>query len=313
LPESTEIAVIIKRKAFELVFSACGFNPAGSLAELEPPFTSWISSGKAGEMNYLNRNAGIRLDPRKLVDGAKTIISLAASYYYPLPQHAAGNPRISRYALAMDYHQVLKARGRELLIWLQEVTGPVNGRVFTDSAPVFEREWARRAGVGWIGKNGCLIIPRKGSWFFLAEIIIDREIPSSNKTVPDRCGNCTRCADACPTGALAGDGSMDPRKCISYLTIEHKSDIPDEFKGKWNDWIFGCDICQDVCPWNNHPEKSSIPEFQPKTGLTAIDTDLLIRQDALALTQLFDGTPVARAGCSGILRNFAFLEKDESR
>jgi epoxyqueuosine reductase len=280
------------------------------LKELEPEYREWLSSGKAGEMSYLARNIEVRLDPRKLVEGAKTIISLAAGYYYPLPPHTPGTPRISRYALGEDYHQVLKSRGKELLKWIQDEIGPANGRIFTDSSPVFEREWARRAGIGWIGKNGCLIIPRQGSWFFLVEIILDREINEDVTVVGDRCGSCTRCIDACPTGALNGDGSMDPRKCISYLTIEHRSDIPEEFHGKWHDWIFGCDICQDVCPWNNKPEKSSITGFQPRPGLAEPDRIFFKSPDDKTFGRIFDGTPVERAGWSGILRNFEFLEKD---
>ncbi|TSA38333.1 MAG: tRNA epoxyqueuosine(34) reductase QueG [Porphyromonadaceae bacterium] len=313
MPESIEIARLIEQKAFDLGFSACGFAPADSFKEFETEYRKWLSSGKAGEMNYLARNVDVRLDPGKLVEGAKTIISLAAGYYFPLPQHTPGNPRISRYALGEDYHQVLKSLGKELLDWIQKEIGPVNGRIFTDSAPVFEREWARRAGIGWIGKNGCLIMPSQGSWFFLAEIVIGSEIRSETMVVPDRCGNCTSCIEACPTRALAGDGSMDPRKCISYLTIEHRSDIPDEFHGQWQDWIFGCDICQDVCPWNNKPKKSSINELQPRPGLSEIDRNFFRNQNASSFGQIFDGTPVVRAGWSGILRNFEFLEKDGSQ
>lgn len=303
----------IQRKAMELGFSACGFSPVDSLSGLEPVFHQWLASGNAGEMNYLSRNIDIRLDPGKLLDGAKTIISLAAGYFYPLPGHVSGHPRISRYALGRDYHKVLKSRGSELLSWIQKQTGSVNGRVFTDSAPIFEREWARRAGFGWIGKNGCLIIPRMGSWFFLAEIVIDREIPSVNRITPDRCGNCNRCAEACPTGALAGDGSIKAGRCISYLTIEHRSKMPEEFRGKWNDWIFGCDICQDVCPWNSKPVLSPIPEFNPRQELLNIDKDLIARMDNDMFEQLFDGTAVLRTGSSGISRNFEFLAKDESQ
>lgn len=310
MSESIEIARIIKQKALDLGFSACGLAAAESLKEFESDYREWLSSGKAGEMNYLSRNIDVRMDPGKLVEGAKTVISLAAGYYFPLPQHTSGNPRISRYALGEDYHQVLKSPGKELLNWIQKEIGPTNGRIFTDSAPIFEREWARRAGIGWIGKNGCLIIPNLGSWFFLAEIIIDREIQPETAIVPDRCGNCNRCTGACPTHALAGDGSMDPRKCLSYLTIEHRSEIPAEFHGKWREWIFGCDICQDVCPWNNKPKMSPITQFQPRPGLSEIDKFFFRNQDASSFRKLFDGTPVIRTGWSGILRNFEFLEKD---
>jgi len=310
LSENGEIAIRIQRKALELGFSACGFSAAQPLNEVEPSYLDWVSAGKAGEMNYLTKNIDVRLNPGKLVDEAKTVISLAAAYYYPLPEHKPGNPRISRYALGEDYHGTLKAMGRELLNWIGQEIGTVRGRVFTDSAPVFEREWARRSGIGWIGKNGCLIIPGEGSWFFLAEIIIDRQIHSEPSPVTDRCGNCTRCLDACPTGALEGNGRMDPRKCISYLTIEHKSEIQGEFKNKWADWVFGCDICQDVCPWNHNPATSRIGAFLPKPGLVEPENDFFLKGDAGAFEKLFDGTPVLRAGWSGILRNFEFLQND---
>ena len=306
---------MIHRKALELGFSACGFALVKELADFRPGFQEWIDSGKAGEMGYLERNVDLRLDPGKLVEGAKTVISLAASYYYPIPQHIPGNPRISRYALGDDYHGVLKARGQELLTWINTEICSAKGRVFTDSAPVFEREWARGAGLGWIGKNGCLILPRQGSYFFLAEILTDLDLSSdplldlSSDLLPRHCGKCTRCIDACPTGALKGDGSMDPRKCISYLTIEHKSDIPEDFKGKWSDWIFGCDICQDVCPWNKKPLHSVIPEFEPRKEIVEITGDTIKNMDEPAFIQLFDGTPVERTGWTGILRNFAFVSE----
>jgi epoxyqueuosine reductase len=311
LSQTAEIARKIERKALELGFSACGFVAPEELVGLEPEFRKWLASGKSGEMNYLQRNIELRLDPTKLVEGAKTIISLAAGYYAELPSHTSESLKISRYALGDDYHQALKSRGNDLLGWIHAEIGPANGRVFTDSAPVFEREWARRAGIGWIGKNGCLIIPGQGSWFFLAEIIIDREVRTERTEVPDRCGTCRRCIEACPTHALAGDGSMDPRKCISYLTIEHRGLIPEEFKGKLENWIFGCDICQDVCPWNKNPSNSLIGEFLPRPGLPSINGSFIRSLTGPSFAQVFDGTPVLRAGFNGIIRNFEFLEKDE--
>ena len=318
----SEIAGAISRKALELGFSACGFAPAGSLDEHRPGYQEWLDSGRAGEMGYLERNIDLRFDPRKLVEGAKTVISLAAPYYYPLSPHVPGNPRISRYALGNDYHNILKSRGHELLKWIQTEVGPVTGRVFTDSAPILEREWARRAGLGWIGKNGCLIIPKQGSWLFLTELILDLDLspclPSSSllssclpssRLPSSHCGSCTRCIDACPTGALAGDGTMDPRRCISYLTIEHKSAIPEEFRGTWNDWIFGCDICQDVCPWNSKPLHSTIGELEPRAALASLTRETLEGMDEPAFHELFKGTPVERTGWSGILRNFDFITK----
>jgi len=310
LSESTDIARSIRRKALELGFSHCGFATADPLTDLEPCFLQWLDAGKAGEMHYLTRHVKIRTNPALLVDNASTIISLAAGYYYPIPPHTPGQPRISRYALGEDYHLTLKSRGRALLNWIQKEIAPVNGRIFTDSAPIFEREWARRAGIGWIGKNGCLIIPHQGSWFFLAEIIVDRNFETDAVEPLNRCGNCSRCIDACPTHALAGDGSMDPRKCISYLTIEHKSQLPEDYRGKWSDWIYGCDICQEVCPWNHKPAPSTIPEFQPRQTLTKLNRKQLKMPNLQGDENIFKGTAVMRAGWSGILRNFEFLENN---
>jgi len=309
LSESFEIARSIERKALELGFSACGFAHAETLADREPAYREWLSGGRAGEMGYMARNIDVRHNPAKLVVGAKTIISLAASYYFPLPPHQDGSPRISRYAMGNDYHLVLKSMGHELLAWIQCEIGPANGRVFTDSAPLLEREWARRAGIGWIGKNGCLILPHQGSWFFLTEIILDREITSEPVPAVNRCGNCQKCMDACPTQAIGIDG-VDPRKCISYLTIEHRSAIPEEFRGCWHDWVFGCDVCQDVCPWNNNPATSAINELQPRLKLAEIDRSFFLHPDQDKFGELFGGTPVERAGWKGILRNFSFLKME---
>jgi epoxyqueuosine reductase len=214
--------------------------------------------------------------------------------------------------MGQDYHRVLKSLGNELLCWIDQEFGPARGRVFTDSAPLFEREWARRAGIGWIGKNGCLILPKAGSWFFLAEIITDLEIQEETRLVPDRCGTCTRCIDACPTQALAGDRSIDPRRCISYLTIEHRSEMPEEFRGKWNDWIFGCDICQDVCPWNSSPAVSPITALEPRPELATLGDEFFSDGDPDACKRIIGGTPLERTGWLGIVRNYVYLRKDAS-
>ncbi len=302
MPELYEIATLIERKALGLGFSACGFSTSVQLTELEPDFRNWLSMGNAGEMNYLARNVEIRLDPGKLVDGAKTIISLAAGYYSDLPDHIPGNPRISRYALGDDYHRVVKSLGHELLGWINNEFGPANGRVFTDSAPILEREWCRRAGMGWIGKNGCLIIPQQGSWFFLAEIVLDIEIPSREKVVQNRCGNCTRCIEACPTQCILPNRTLDARRCISYLTIELKDSIPEELRPLMQDWIFGCDICQQVCPWN----RFSLPAdsaFEPKIPLPVLTSDLILT--SVEFNQRFKKSPLKRAKRRGYLRNLA--------
>lgn len=308
MPEINHIAREIERKALELGFSACSFTPARKLTGLEAGFSRWLDEGRAGDMQYLSRNIPVRLDPGLLVEGARTIISLAASYFYPLPAPQPGSLRISRYARGQDYHMVLKRRGKVLMDWIHESFGPAKSRFFTDSAPLFEREWAQLAGVGWIGKNGCLIIPGKGSWFFLAEIVTDLDIPAEVTTVPDRCGTCTRCIEACPTGCLSGDGSMDPRKCISYLTIENQGDIPEDFRGKMNDWIFGCDICQDVCPWNRNPLPSQIPEFEPREEITAIGAGHGFGTDTTTELPDLGDSPLARTGWEGLKRNIHFVK-----
>jgi epoxyqueuosine reductase len=303
---TSDIAQAVRQKAIELGFSACGFSPAERLDALEPFLDGWVASGMHGEMGYLARNTDVRVDPGRLVDGAKTVISLAASYYHTLAESPEEGARISRYALGEDYHVVLKKRGRELLSWISSTYGPASGRVFTDSAPIPEREWARRAGLGWIGKNGCLI-SKQGSWFFLAEVIVDIAIPEMAVPAADRCGTCSRCTQACPTQALAGDGSIDPGRCISYLTIEHRSPIPEEFRGLWKQWVFGCDICQDVCPWNSKAGESPIAEFAPRPGLQESLAEPAFLQDEEQFVRLFGETPLMRAGREQIMRNFTFV------
>ena len=269
---------------------------------------SWLVSGAAGEMTYMHRNQNVRSDPRLLLDGAKTIISLAAGYYFDQPVLQPDNPRISRYALGNDYHMVLRKRGLELLDFIDHEFGPVRGRFFTDSAPIFEKAWARKAGLGWIGKNGCLITPRTGSWFFLAELIVDLELECDLPPVADRCGTCTRCVEACPTGALPGDGSVRATRCISYLTIEHKSAF-DSLTGEWSDWIFGCDICQEVCPWNRKAPVSTIHEFSPLTGRISLSASDYLQMSEEQFKEMFAGSPLERTGLNRIRRNVIHVYK----
>ena len=295
----------IREKALEMGFIACGFANPNRLDHLENPFSQWLDDGYAGTMEFLHRNRDLRLDPAGLLPGVKTVISLAASYHDPTPP---ANSPFSRYARIPDYHRVLKIQARALAEWMNGQFGSAEYRIFTDSAPLFEKEWARRAGLGWIGKHGLLIHPEAGSWIFLCEILTCIEIPADRTPIPDRCGSCTRCMDACPTQAIVSPGRIDPRKCISYLTIETKEEIPESFSGKWNHTVYGCDICQEVCPWNQHVLPASMPEFYPSgdlTGLTMEDLENLKEEEFSAL---FDGTPIQRGGLFRILRNFAFVK-----
>jgi len=310
LPAQDSITARIRQKALELGFSSCGFSPAEPLPLQATNLTAWLRSGEAGEMTYMHRNQDVRTDPRMLLEEAKTIISLTAPYYQNLPQHNPGTPRISRYALGDDYHDVLRKRGLDLLHHIQEAYGPVKGRFFTDSAPILEKAWAERACLGWIGRNGCLITPRFGSWVFLAELIVDIELESDLPPMPNRCGTCTRCVDACPTGALQKNGPLRATRCISYLTIEHKSDFDTETR-PWNDWIFGCDICQEVCPWNSHPPISTIPEFMPNANRTNLSASEFLSMTPERFDEIFTGTPLKRTGLNRLKRNLKHIFNTE--
>lgn len=263
-------ADLIKHKAQELGFDACGIAPAMAVSEsCKESLLSWLHEGCHGQMAYMANHLEKRLNPSLLEPGSLSVISLALNYYQDNHQHPQAYYKISRYAAGQDYHFVIKEKLNQLLQFIQAEMGPVQARVFTDSAPVAERYWAQQAGLGWIGKNACLILPRKGSFFFLAEILLDLPLAYDQAFEKDFCGNCTRCLDACPTGALCAPAKVDARKCISYLTIELKDDIPEAYAGKLQQNIFGCDICQDVCPHNQkfaratrEPRLAPLPAWQ---------------------------------------------------
>ena len=304
MAENGQIASGIRGKALDMGFSACGFAPVARLSEWESFYDQWIADGKHGSLDYLAKNRALRLNPASLLPGAKTVISLAASYYYPTAGNDTGDNLICRYARGKDYHKVLKSRCKKLLAWIHATYGPVSGRIFVDSGVVLEKEWARRAGLGWIGKHGLLIIPGKGSWFLLCEILTDLEVEEENTLVDDRCGTCTRCMEACPTGALASAGRLDLRSCIAYLTIESKAEIPESLKGKWDHTIYGCDICQEACPWNAAPEISRMAEFFPVVRMDRKAAESLRSLDSKAFFEKYGGTPLKRAGLSGLVRNY---------
>ncbi len=277
-----------------------GFSAVQRLDHLDKPLNEWIEKGYHGEMTWLENNLEKRLNPAELFPGAKTIISFISWYHSDDYIEGCG---ISRYAVSRDYHKVLKKKGEELIGYIRHTFGDVQARVFVDSAPVMEREWAKNSGLGWIGKNGCLIQAKKGSWFFHGQMIMDLEIPPDRTQPVDLCVSCTRCIQACPTEALLGDGLMDARKCISYLTIELKGEIEQKFQGKWENWIFGCDICQEVCPWNRKPIQYQLTDFEPRIGLMGIRSELLAKKEDSVLEARILGTPLKRAGIQKLKSN----------
>jgi epoxyqueuosine reductase len=279
-------------------FDACGISSASDLEEEKPHLITWLQNSMHGEMGYMERNAEKRVDPRELVPGAKSVISVLLNYYPGDPQISTQPPKISRYALGTDYHNVMKGMLWEMLDIMRKEFGPINGRAFVDSAPVLERAWALKAGLGWIGKNSMLINPKIGSYTFIGELIIDIELESSTNQVPNRCGTCTRCIDACPTGAIVAPYVVDARKCISYLTIEKKSPLSEDEKSSLNGWCFGCDICQEVCPWNKKINLASLYEIRPKPEVLEKSSELFTKLSEEVFITLFGDTPISRAGYS---------------
>jgi epoxyqueuosine reductase len=304
-------ASVVKKLALELGFYGCGISVAGFLESEAPRLEDWLNTNKQGKMAYMANHFDLRLDPRKLEPGTKTIVSLLYNYF---PGHqkttAAEAPNIARYALGEDYHFVVKRKMREWTAAVQNVLGPCSGRVFVDSAPILEKAWAAKAGLGWIGKNTNLISPKKGSYFFLAEWLVDLEMAPDNP-IPDYCGDCTRCIDACPTGAIE-PYSVNGSKCISYFTIELKEAIrgvePSEFK----DWMFGCDICQEVCPWNRFAELHQEPAFMPKMDLLQMSREDWKSLSQDAFQKVFSASAVKRTGYSGLMRNIEFLDSEKN-
>ena len=285
----------------------CGIAKAEFLEEEAPRLEAWLNKGMHGEMQYMENHFDKRLDPRLLVDGARSVISLGLNYYTDDIQQDPSSPKISRYAYGTDYHHVIKDKLKQLLHIINEKIGEVNGRAFVDSAPVLDKAWAKKAGMGWIGKNTNLISKKTGSFFFLAELIVDIELEYDIEPTADHCGSCTRCIDACPTEAIVEPYIVDGSRCISYLTIELKNEIPTEFKGKMDNWMFGCDVCQDVCPWNKFSVLNKEPTFAPHPellGMTYNDWQD-ITQDVFQ--KVFKTSPVKRTKFSGLKRNIEFL------
>ncbi|MEJ7693578.1 tRNA epoxyqueuosine(34) reductase QueG [Daejeonella sp.] len=302
-----EYTQFIKSEAQRLGFLSCGISKAEFLEKEAPRLEDWLKNGSHGEMSYMENHFDKRLDPTKLVDGAKSVISLSLNYYTDQVQTDPNAPKISRYAFGEDYHSVTKNKLRQLIETIHENIGEVNGRAFVDSAPVLDKAWASKSGLGWIGKNSNLISKKSGSFFFLAELITDLELEYDIAPTEDHCGTCTRCIDACPTEAIVAPYVVDGSKCISYLTIELKSELPAEFKGKMDNWMFGCDICQDVCPWNKFSVLHTEPSFNANQNLLGIKSAdwQEITQDTFS--RIFKNSAVKRTKFSGLKRNIDFL------
>lgn len=300
----------IKAKAKELGFLACGISKVRFLAEEKERLAGWLQDGMNGEMGYMANHLEKRLDPSLLVENARSVISVLLNYFPAQKQVDPRAPVLSKYAFGTDYHFVMKDKLGELLRFIQTVIAPCQGRCFVDSAPVLDRAWAARAGLGWIGKNTNLISTEHGSFFFIGELIIDLELPAEERTVRDHCGNCSRCIDACPTKALVAPFVLDARKCISYQTIENRGDIDPTLKVKFENRVFGCDICQDVCPWNLKSEAHREPAFIPDERLLNLSKEEWNALDKSTFNDLFRNSAVKRTRFEGLKRNLKFLEEE---
>jgi len=309
LNNSAKYSKMIKAEALRLGFMACGISKAEFLEEEAPRLENWLNNNHHGEMSYMKNHFDKRLDPRLLVEGAKSVVSLTLNYFTEEKQLDVNAPKISKYAYGTDYHTVIKEKLKELLAFINDNIGEVAGRCFVDSAPVMDKVWAQKSGLGWRGKNSNLISKDSGSFFFLAELIIDLDLAYDSPFIADHCGSCTRCIDACPTDAIMTPYIVDGSKCISYLTIELKNEIPTEFKGKMENWMFGCDICQDVCPWNRFSTPHTEPAFTPALELLNLNKTELIEMTDEVFKQVFKGSAVKRTKFAGLKRNIDFLRE----
>jgi epoxyqueuosine reductase len=307
LTSAAQHAVIVKDIAQQLGFMACGISKATFLEEEAPRLESWLNQNHQGQMGYMDRNFDKRLDPTKLVPGAKSVVSLLFNYFPEDVPKDASAPKIARYAYGVDYHHVIKDKLFEFMHHIQEKIGEVGGRVFVDSAPVLEKAWAAKSGLGWVGKNTNLIRKQNGSYFFIAELILDIAL-AADGAVTDHCGSCTACLDACPTDAFVAPYKLDASKCISYFTIELKDAIPNDVKGQFDNWVFGCDICQEVCPWNRFATPHDEPDFQPIPELMNMTQNDWSEITEEVFNRLFSVSAVQRTGLKGLKRNLEFLK-----
>jgi epoxyqueuosine reductase len=307
MPNPSENSQKIKQKALDLGFLQAGIARANHLGEDAPRLRDWLDKGYHGSMDYMEKHFEKRVDPRRLVDGARSIVVVLQNYFTRENQHDETAPRISKYAYGKDYHDIMKKKLHSLSGFMEEQIGSHSGRVFVDSAPVLERAWGRLAGLGWIGKNSLLLNHMHGSWFFIGVIITDMEL-DADRPVKDYCGDCTRCVDACPTNAILPGKVVDASRCISCLTIENRENrLPAEFRGRMENWVFGCDICQEVCPWNHNAFPHSEPWLDPIPGLLAMNRQEWVDLEEKQYDRLFEGSAVKRANFTGLRRNLDFL------
>lgn len=306
-----EYTALIKKKALELGFSDCGFSKAEFLVKDAEILDKWISSGYHAKMSWMVNNLEKRQNPTKLVPKAKSVISVLLNYYNPQMQEDSDAPVISRYAYGRDYHKVMKKKLKSLFSFIIEILPKTTGRVFVDSAPVLEHSLARNAGLGWIGKNSLLLTKKFGSYVFIGEIIIDKELDYTDNSIQDYCGTCSLCIDECPTHAINPDRTVNASKCISYITIEHKGEISSEFSNLFYNRAFGCDICQDVCPWNRDLVKHNIIDFEPKESFLKKTKDEWLSMNEQEFNNLFEGSAVNRTQFEGLKRNIAFLHPNK--
>ncbi|MEO0038534.1 MAG: Epoxyqueuosine reductase [Bacteroidota bacterium] len=297
---------LIKAESKRLGFLSCGISKAGFLEEEAPRLEAWLNKNHHGQMSYMENHFDLRLNPTLLVDDAKSVISLLLNYF-PSEEQNTDSYKISKYAFGQDYHFVIKEKLKELLHTIQSEIGAVSGRAFVDSAPVLDKAWAAKSGLGWIGKNSNLISQKTGSFYFIAELIIDLELEYDHATT-NHCGTCTACIDSCPTEAIVSPYVVDGSKCISYFTIELKDNLPQEMKGKFNDWMFGCDVCQDVCPWNRFSKPHSEPLFNPSKELLSFTKKDWEEITEDTFNKVFKNSAVKRTKLSGLSRNIKFLK-----
>ncbi len=302
-----EASKIVKRLAKEQGFDACGISAAGFLEEEATGLENWLNAGFHGTMSWMERHFDERLDPRKLVPGAKSVISVVLNYF-PNEGQRADAPKISKYAYGRDYHKVIRGKLKRMLLCIQDEIGEVSGRGFVDSAPVMDRAWARKSGLGWVGKHSLLLSKGSGSYFFIGALIVDIELEPDGSTT-DHCGSCTACIDACPTSAIVAPTVVDSNKCISYLTIEYKGALPSEYQEKMEDWVYGCDICQDVCPWNRFSTPHSEDDFNIRDSIQNNDWEAWEEITHELWEEITKGSAMRRVGFDGFKRNLGFIKK----
>ncbi|MBT8237155.1 MAG: tRNA epoxyqueuosine(34) reductase QueG [Croceitalea sp.] len=297
---------LIKTEAKRLGFLSCGISKAQFLEDEAPRLEKWLKKNMHGEMSYMENHFDKRLDPTKLVEGSKSVISLLLNYY-PNEEQRSNSYKVSKYAYGTDYHFVIKDKLKALLYHIQETIGDVHGRAFVDSAPVLDKAWAAKSGLGWIGKHSNLLTQQVGSFYFIAELIVDLDL-EYDSPVTDHCGTCTACIDACPTQAIVEPYVVDGSKCISYFTIELKNEIPTAFQGKFDDWVFGCDVCQDVCPWNRFSKPHQEPLFNANASLMEMSKKDWEEITEDVFKKVFKNSPLKRTKFTGIRRNIKFLK-----